>query len=71
MYNKSLWSSRSLILDQTTQPLRSKRDHSMWSDSNNHCNDTNINVPKNTLNITHLKKIIKSKFEVSNSEEDL
>ena len=26
---------------------------------------------KNTLNITHFKKITKSKFEVSNSEEDL
>ena len=43
----------------------------MWSDSSKHSNDINIDVPKNTLNITHLKKITKSKFEVSNSEEDL
>ena len=43
----------------------------MWSDSSKHSNDTNIDVPKNTVNITHLKKITKSKFEVSNGEEDL
>ena len=70
MYNKSLSLSRSPILDQTTQPQRSKRDHSMWSYLSKHSNDTKIDVPKNTLNITHLKKITKSKFEVSNGEED-
>ena len=70
MYNKSLSLSRSPILDQTTQSQRSKRDHSMWSYSSKHSNDTKIDVPKNTLNITHLKKITKSKFEVSNGEED-
>ena len=43
----------------------------MWSDSSKHSNDTNIDVPKNTLNITHLKKIAQSKYEVYNSEEDL
>ena len=43
----------------------------MWSDSSKHRNDTDINLPKNILNITHLKKIMKSKFEVSNCEEDL
>ena len=43
----------------------------MWSDSNKLSNDTNIDVLKNTLNITHLKQIADSKFEVSNCEEVL
>ena len=60
-----------MILDQTTEPLRLYRDPSMWWDSSKHSNDTDIDVPKNSLNITHLKKITKSKFGVSNSEEDL
>ena len=71
MYNKSLRSSRSAIFDQPTEPLRLKRDPSMWSDSSKHSNGINIDIPKNTLNITHLKKITKSKFEVFNCEDDL
>ena len=42
----------------------------MRSDSSKHSNDTHINVLKNTLNITYLKKITLSKLEVFNSEQD-
>ena len=65
MYNRKLRSFRSPSLDQTTQPLRAKRDLSMKSDPSKHSSDMDVDFPKNTFNIIPFKKIEESKSEVS------